>query len=68
MIDEEELMDIKALHKQGLTYAEIGRLIGRDWRTDKRYPLVGMRQKQSVETGQTQTPQCIPLRFSKKGR
>jgi transposase len=37
MIDEEELMDIRALHKQGLTYAEIGRLIGRDWRTVKRY-------------------------------
>jgi IS30 family transposase len=33
MIDEEELMDIRALHSQGLTYAEIGRLLGRDWRT-----------------------------------
>jgi transposase len=37
LIDEEELMDIRALHKQGHTYAEIGRLIGRDWRTVKRY-------------------------------
>ena len=38
MIDEEEeLMDIRALNKQGHTYAEIGRLIGRDWRTVKRY-------------------------------
>ena len=41
MIDEEELMDIKALHKQGYTYAEIGRLIGRDWRTVKRYLAEG---------------------------
>lgn len=30
-------MDIKALHRQGYTYAEIGRLTGRDWRTVKRY-------------------------------
>ena len=30
-------MDIRALHRQGLTYAEIGRLVGRDWRTVKRY-------------------------------
>jgi transposase len=37
MIDEEELMDIKALHKQGLTYAEIARMVGRDWRTVRRY-------------------------------
>jgi transposase len=41
MIDEEELMDIKALHKQGHTYAEIGRLVGRDWRTVKRYLTEG---------------------------
>ena len=30
-------MDIRALHRQGVTYAEIGRLLGRDWRTVKRY-------------------------------
>lgn len=37
VISEEELMDIRALQRQGLTYAEIGRLLGRDWRTVKRY-------------------------------
>lgn len=37
MINEEELMDIRALSRQGYTYAEIGRLVGRDWRTVKRY-------------------------------
>src|SRR4051794_17908801 len=37
VISEEELMDIRALRRQGLTYAEIGRLLGRDWRTVKRY-------------------------------
>ena len=30
-------MDIRALHRQGLNYAEIGRVVGRDWRTVKRY-------------------------------
>lgn len=34
-------MDIRALHRQGLTYAEIGRLVGRDWRTVKRYLVDG---------------------------
>jgi DNA-binding NarL/FixJ family response regulator len=37
LISEEELMDIRALARQGLTCAEIGRLLGRDWRTVKRY-------------------------------
>jgi len=41
MIDEEELMDIRALHRQGYTYAEIGRMVGRDWRTVKRYLVEG---------------------------
>jgi transposase len=41
MIDEEEMMDIRALHRQGHTYAEIGRLVGRDWRTVKRYLTEG---------------------------
>jgi transposase len=30
-------MDIRALHRQGLSYVEIGRIVGRDWRTVKRY-------------------------------
>jgi len=37
VINEEELMDIRALSRQGYTYAEIGRIVGRDWRTVKRY-------------------------------
>jgi transposase len=37
VISEEDLMDIRALSRQGYTYAEIGRLVGRDWRTVKRY-------------------------------
>ncbi len=41
MINEEEFMDIRALHRQGLTYAEIGRIVGRDWRTVKRYLTEG---------------------------
>jgi transposase len=41
VVTEEELMDIRALHRQGLTYAEIGRLVGRDRRTVKRYLVAG---------------------------
>ena len=37
VISEEELMDVRALARQGYGYAEIGRLLGRDWRTVKRY-------------------------------
>ena len=37
MISEEDLMDIRALSRQGYTYAEIGRILGRDWRTVRRY-------------------------------
>jgi transposase len=41
VISEEELMDARALARQGYTYAEIGRLLGRDWRTVKRYLETG---------------------------
>jgi transposase len=41
LISEEELMDVRALARQGYTYAEIGRLLGRDWRTVKRYLQTG---------------------------
>jgi transposase len=37
MINEEDFMDIRALARQGYGYAEIGRIVGRDWRTVKRY-------------------------------
>jgi hypothetical protein len=36
-------MDIRALHCRGLDYAEIGRLVGRDWRTVRRYLVEGAR-------------------------
>lgn len=41
MIDEEVWMDINALRRQGHTYAQIGRMVGRDWRTVKRYLTEG---------------------------
>jgi transposase len=41
VISEEELMDARALARQGHSYAEIGRLLGRDWRTVKRYLETG---------------------------
>lgn len=50
VITEEELMDIRALKRQCYTYAEIGRLIGRDWRTVKRY----------IEEGAQRVPCCSP--------
>jgi transposase len=37
LISEEELIDARALAREGYTYAEIGRLLGRGWRTVKRY-------------------------------
>lgn len=37
MLREEEFMDAKSLHRQGVSYSEIGRRLGRDWRTVKRY-------------------------------
>jgi transposase len=41
VIDEEVWMDINALRRQGYTYAQIGRMVGRDWRTVKRYLTEG---------------------------
>jgi transposase len=37
VLSEEEFMDAKSLHRQGVSYSEIGRLLGRDPRTVKRY-------------------------------
>ena len=37
VIDQKQSMDIRALPRQGYTYAEIGRMLGRDWRTVKQY-------------------------------
>ena len=37
MINQEEFMDINALHRQGFSYSEIARMTGRDRRTVKRY-------------------------------
>ena len=42
-------MDIRALHRQGLTYAEIGRIVGRDWRTVKRYLTEGAQPSDAVK-------------------
>ena len=36
MLDAEDWMNIHVLSKQSFSYTEIGRLIGRDWRTVKR--------------------------------
>ena len=36
MIETEDWMNIQVLAKQGLSYAEIARLVERDWRTVKR--------------------------------
>lgn len=41
MIEEEEFMDINALRRQGYTYAQIARMVGRDPRTVKRYLTEG---------------------------
>lgn len=37
MLSEEEFMDARSLHRQGMSYSEIARRLGRDWRTVKRY-------------------------------
>jgi hypothetical protein len=41
MVNEEGLMDIRALARQGYTYAETDRLEGRDCRAVKRYLQTG---------------------------
>jgi transposase len=37
VLSEEEFMDAHALRRQGYSYAQIARALGRDWRTVKRY-------------------------------
>jgi transposase len=37
VFSEEEFMDAKILHHRGVSFSEIARQLGRDWRTVKRY-------------------------------
>ncbi len=46
-------MDIRALHRQGLSYAEIGRIVGRDWRTVKRYLTEGAQPRYRRRRGRS---------------
>ena len=57
-IDKEEFIVIRALHRRGYAYAQIGRLMGRGWRTVKRY-LKGSAQPvyhREKESPQNSTP------------